>query len=244
MAEFDGSRTCTKCKIEKALTEYTKVSKVKSGLSAMCKSCCKAYRSENRDRILARKRQYHKDIGSDRMKLAYRENLAANPALNQEQYANRAEYHKTWMKQWRLENPEAAKAKDAADRVKFKDRIRKTAAVYRLLHAEQIKAQYQDWCKNNRDAIRAYGHNRRAKLASAGGKFSASDEQEMFKSQKGKCAICKKSIKDVYDRDHIYPLSRGGSNDKSNIQLLCIHCNRNKHAKDPIDFMQSRGFLL
>jgi hypothetical protein len=29
-----------------------------------------------------------------------------------------------------------------------------------------------------------------------------------------------------------------------NVQLLCATCNLNKNAKDPIDFMQSRGFLL
>lgn len=29
-----------------------------------------------------------------------------------------------------------------------------------------------------------------------------------------------------------------------NLQLLCPTCNQQKNAHDPIDFMQSRGFLL
>jgi hypothetical protein len=29
-----------------------------------------------------------------------------------------------------------------------------------------------------------------------------------------------------------------------NVQLLCPPCNLKKHAKDPIQFMQERGFLL
>lgn len=44
--------------------------------------------------------------------------------------------------------------------------------------------------------------------------------------------------------DHIMPLALGGTNTDDNIQLLCPTCNRSKHAKHPVDFMQQRGFLL
>lgn len=49
---------------------------------------------------------------------------------------------------------------------------------------------------------------------------------------------------DGYHVDHIQPLALGGSNDKTNLQLLCPTCNTKKSAKHPIDFMQSRGLLL
>ena len=45
-------------------------------------------------------------------------------------------------------------------------------------------------------------------------------------------------------RSLIKPLARGGTNQRTNLQLLCPPCNLSKSAKDPIDFMQSRGFLL
>jgi 5-methylcytosine-specific restriction endonuclease McrA len=47
-----------------------------------------------------------------------------------------------------------------------------------------------------------------------------------------------------YHLDHIVSLKRGGDNVDSNMQLLTKRCNQNKSAKDPIAFMQSRGFLL
>ncbi|MBU9359553.1 HNH endonuclease [Burkholderia multivorans] len=47
-----------------------------------------------------------------------------------------------------------------------------------------------------------------------------------------------------FPNDDIEPLARGGSNDIANIQLLCRTCNLSKHARDPVEFMQSRGFLL
>jgi 5-methylcytosine-specific restriction endonuclease McrA len=44
--------------------------------------------------------------------------------------------------------------------------------------------------------------------------------------------------------DHIVPLISGGTNTDDNIQLMRSRCNQQKSAKHPIDFMQSRGFLL
>ncbi|MCX6236987.1 MAG: HNH endonuclease [Bacteroidia bacterium] len=51
---------------------------------------------------------------------------------------------------------------------------------------------------------------------------------------RGKCCLCKKdlsgtlSLSNEKEYDHIVPLSLGGSNDVTNIQLLCKECNRNK----------------
>ena len=66
-----------------------------------------------------------------------------------------------------------------------------------------------------------------------------------MKLQKGKCACCRTSLLEVkHHVDHIEPLSRGGANDDGNIQLLCATCNLQKGAKDPIEFMRLKGFLL
>ena len=63
--------------------------------------------------------------------------------------------------------------------------------------------------------------------------------------QKNKCAYCRVSLKSrVYHIDHITALSRGGTNLRSNLQLLCQPCNQSKHAKDPIVFAQQLGMLL
>lgn len=67
--------------------------------------------------------------------------------------------------------------------------------------------------------------------------------KELGDMQKWKCAICKEKLV-KYDIDHIQPVSKGGTNEKHNLQLLCQRCNRTKQAKDPIEFMQSKGFLL
>jgi 5-methylcytosine-specific restriction endonuclease McrA len=62
--------------------------------------------------------------------------------------------------------------------------------------------------------------------------------------QKGRCAVCREALSKSFHRDHRIALANGGSNDKSNLQLLCKSCNSRKHKKDPIRFMQENGYLL
>lgn len=62
--------------------------------------------------------------------------------------------------------------------------------------------------------------------------------------QKWRCVICKTAITKKYHADHIKPLALGGKHEKQNIQLLCPRCNLKKSKKDPIEYMQSVGFLL
>ena len=48
------------------------------------------------------------------------------------------------------------------------------------------------------------------------------------------CQVCGKHLNDFdIEFDHKIPLSKGGSSEESNIQILCIDCNRAKSAKIP-----------
>ena len=52
-----------------------------------------------------------------------------------------------------------------------------------------------------------------------------------------RCALCGATEKDrPLDVDHIIPRSRGGTNDKANLQVLCSRCNRAKGNLDTRDF--------
>ena len=78
----------------------------------------------------------------------------------------------------------------------------------------------------------------------AKGSHTYNDIENILIFQKNKCVICKVSIKKKYHVDHVIPLSRGGSNDKDNIQLLCPSCNMSKGAKEQTTFIQERGYLI
>lgn len=94
------------------------------------------------------------------------------------------------------------------------------------------------------DVYRAHAENRRARKLAVGGKYTAADIKALAVKQHHRCANCDKSIKDGYEVDHIMPLTKGGTNDIRNIQLLCQSCNRRKHTKHPIEWAQEQGRLL
>lgn len=54
---------------------------------------------------------------------------------------------------------------------------------------------------------------------------------DLFDEQDGKCVACGIELGDNFHLDHIVPLSRGGLNVDSNVQLLCPSCNLSKGNK-------------
>jgi 5-methylcytosine-specific restriction endonuclease McrA len=70
---------------------------------------------------------------------------------------------------------------------------------------------------------RARKHRRRAQKAGAGGSCSPAQWRSILARCKGLCQRC--GSPGEMTRDHIIPLSRGGSDDWTNIQPLCHGCN-------------------
>lgn len=84
----------------------------------------------------------------------------------------------------------------------------------------------------------------KAKRKGASGSFDKNDIERIKLLQKNKCCYCKVSLKNGFHIDHIYPVSKGGSNEPKNIQLLCPYCNISKKDKLPEDFAKKMGFLI
>ena len=60
---------------------------------------------------------------------------------------------------------------------------------------------------------------------------------ELVKKQKGRCMYCGRRVgRDLFDLDHKNPVARGGTNRKSNFQLLCRTCNTRKGAMTDREF--------
>lgn len=90
----------------------------------------------------------------------------------------------------------------------------------------------------------SHRHVRRARLRRSEGTFTPQQVSELLAKQRGRCAWCRSSLKNGFHRDHKMPLALGGSNDISNIELLCATCNLAKSAKDPIQWANENGLLL
>lgn len=145
---------------------------------------------------------------------------------------------------WRIANPEKSRASTAAYRAANPDKAKACTNAWRDANPDKISAYTKEWRAANPGSVRIYNQNRRARRMASGGELSKGLSEKLFKLQKGKCACCKKPLGDNYHLDHVTPLALGGLNTDDNMQLLRQRCNNQKSAKDPIDFMRSRGFLI
>ena len=141
-------------------------------------------------------------------------------------------------------NPERERANYLAWVAKNPDAGRARSAEWRTANPDREKANHQAWRAANPDASKVHNQNRRALRINNGGVLSKGIAEKLFKLQRGKCACCSQPLGDNYHIDHIMPMALGGTNTDDNVQLLRQRCNNQKHTKHPVDFMQSRGFLL
>lgn len=152
--------------------------------------------------------------------------------------------HRARSKEWSKKNPEKRALIVARYHEKYPEKKIARHTKYYAENKEKHKAGVYLWRAQKPEANRIIIHNYRAKKKQTG-TLSSGLFDRLFKLQKGKCACCHADLNKIKPHmDHIIPLALGGLNIDSNIQLLCQPCNNQKHAKHPIDFMQSKGFLL
>lgn len=73
--------------------------------------------------------------------------------------------------------------------------------------------------------------------------ISGKTRLDVFERDDYKCQMCGRTVDDGIKLhiDHIVPFSKGGSNDMSNLQVLCHECNLAKH--DRMDLKRTRELL-
>lgn len=187
-----------------------------------CKPCVRArsaeWRAKNQDKKKAYQKQWMQSqasVYSAEHASAYYEKNKANLALKKAKY--------------KKENPE---------------KVKLASQKWRNANMELARERRRACQKKNPEPAKLAAHKRRAIKLNAGGELSKGIGAKLFALQRGKCACCGEPLGNKYHLDHIMPLALGGSNTDDNIQLLRPRCNNQKHAKHPIDFMQSRGLLL
>lgn len=141
-------------------------------------------------------------------------------------------------------NPEKRAAAYKKYEANNPEKVLASKAAWRANNPEKAAEIGKNWRKKNPELLRVYQQNRRAREKECGGALSKDIAKKLFLLQRGLCACCGKPLGNKFHLDHIMPIILGGENSDKNIQLLRSSCNQKKHSKHPIDFMQSKGFLL
>lgn len=92
---------------------------------------------------------------------------------------------------------------------------------------ESKQVYHRNYCKNHPNNISHLKARRYAREKGADGKHTIQEWEALKLKFGNKCAMCKEDKK--LTKDHIIPLSKGGSDYISNIQPLCKNCNSRKH---------------
>lgn len=182
---------------------------------------------------------YWSEENQERIRAARRARRAANPEATSA--ARKAQRIRDLAVPGRME---ARREKNAEYMRSTYGMRRDSVRAYNIANSAKIVAAVAEWRMRNPEAVARHASNRRARKGGSGEVLSPGLSEKLFELQGGRCACCGKKLGKKYHLDHIVPLALGGRNDDSNIQLLTPKCNAIKGAKDPIDYMQERGFLL
>ena len=203
-------KKCSKCSIEKALTEFHKYKRSKTGVRADCKTCRstedREFYIQNRDRVLARGRVYS--------------------TLNKEKRAARS-------RRWNIANPERRAAVGKAWYIQNKERRATTNKEWYIKNRDRNAVVSRAWELSHPEAVKAKSQRRRAcKLNAADGSVTTVYLIYLLKIQDNRCGYCLDVLPEVGAHlDHIYPLSKGGTHAIGNVIYTCPACNLSKGAK-------------
>lgn len=95
-----------------------------------------------------------------------------------------------------------------------------------------IRKQHARYKKSNPEIFSHHENKRRLAKLGNGGSHTLTEWEHIKKIGNYQCAKCGKKEPDIIlTRDHIIPVSKGGSDNKENIQPLCRSCNASKYNK-------------
>lgn len=226
---FDG-RVCVKCGAWKPFDAYE--TRDRDSDEVFCTSCKRLERHIKRRMLY---RTLHGDpnsVSSDDITLM-RGYVYGRPLEEKKALASASK--KRWAESHR-KPPKARVHKEKRPR-KSTYKCKPTYFSRRGMTEEQKRqrrtAQAKVWRNANREHSTAYtrtaNHKRRARVIGGGGSYTLAEWEALCAKYGHLCLRCGEHK--PLTVDHVIPISKGGSNDISNLQPLCRSCNARKSVK-------------
>lgn len=133
------------------------------------------------------------------------------------------------VKKWKIENPEEVKRRRIVTYLKKRQENIQSAIEWGRKNKEKRKTAKDKWRAKNKPLTNHYSKNYSYREKGADGSHSLEEYQLKLQQFKGVCGYCK--VRKAGTKDHIVPLSKGGTNYIDNIIPACVSCNSSKRDK-------------
>lgn len=214
------TKTCNRCGAAKPATAEHFHKGKHTPFRQPCKPCRSAEYLENRDEIAVRQREYYQRCSTSEEWMQKRRD-----AMKAARHA-RGDKEREYQRQWREKNREYVRERWLSWVDKNREQKNEKARLARRRRLPQARAKQ-----------RIQMSKRRAQTRQAGGTPTVTIA-ELHEKQRGRCWWCNKKVEAANTHlDHRIPLSRGGTNDDSNLVLACAPCNLSKHSKMPWEWI-------
>lgn len=226
-------KRCAKCSETKLTTEFPKASNRRDGLYPYCKVCKntddRQRRIANGDEVRAKQRESARRRGDkvrEQKRISYARHRDKSIPKFREYYARNREKILDQMREAYRRDPTKSKEHSRTYRQNHLDRLR----LYGYRHYRVNKPRYQELSRAWHKAHPGYAHRsweiRRARKRQAPGTHTIAEWRRLCTWFGQVCLCCGAS--GPLTKDHVVPLSRGGSDYIANLQPLCRSCNSSK----------------
>jgi hypothetical protein len=213
------TKKCSKCHIEKDVSEFNKQTHSKYGFKSECRECQHLKYLANRDAIIAAVKKYDSEHKEQR-----KENVRRYGEFHREE-------RKLYNREYRIKN--------------YNERVRKDREYY-ATHRDRALETVKKYSKTPQGKLVAAKtrHNRQSRNKEAKCSLTLEQWNKIIVMQNNQCAMCRKDFSSTRKptKDHIIPLTKGGGLTFENTQALCKSCNSKKN--DKIDYGKITTWIL
>ncbi len=262
-------KSCDKLRRSQHRVEYSEYAKqYRQANSQSIAESKKQWAIKNKDRVATKKKTWveqNRDYVKNKAKM-YHDKHRERRLLQLKEYRDKNKSRiAEWKKQWVARNQDHVVTQSKLYRELHREQILQNHKIYRESNRASVSLRKKIWAQNNpikasriakrykqtqkgKNAAIKGNNTRRARLAKVEGTYSVKYIDMLFENQLGKCVYCETKLitagRDKYHIDHIFPISKGGSNWPENLQLLCKKCNLSKGSKLPEVFCVEIGLLF